>query len=125
MKRIGLLALSVMALLVGCNMSGCNRGVFSKEPFVDKTTDAQGNSVAADTPRNWQEWREEIDPQLRAEATGKRPPGYQTWNEKWVRQLQAIETTQENAPKYIAYIIEERQRAGLPGLVGYPLTRAP
>jgi len=34
--------------------------------------------------------------------------------------LFALESSQENAPKYIAYIIESRHRAGLPPLEGYP-----
>ena len=120
MKAMRWSTLLLLALLMGCNMSGCGRGIFNTEPFVDTTTDVQGQRVAADTPRNWQEWRWDIDPQIAAEAAGKRPPGFPTWNEKWVRQIRAIEKTQENAPKYIAHLIEARRHANLPELEGYP-----
>jgi len=109
-----------MVLLMGGNMSGCGRGIFNTEPFTDTTKDVHGRAIAADTARNWQEWREVVDPQLAAESMGRKPPGFSTWNEKWIRQLRAIEKTQENAPKYIAYIVEARRRAGLPELEGYP-----
>ncbi len=109
-----------VVFLMGCCMSGCSRGVFNTEPFTDTTRNAQGHSIAADTARNWEFFRELVDPQISSEAQGKRPPGFSTWNEKWLRQLQHIESGRENAPKYIAYIIESRRRAGLPELEGYP-----
>lgn len=109
-----------MVLLMGCSMSGCGRGIFNTEPFTDMTRDAQGRSIAADTPRNWEFFRELVDPQISSEVQGQRPPGFPTWNEKWLRQLRHIESGRENAPKYIAYIIESRRRAGLPELEGYP-----
>lgn len=112
--------LLVVVILMGASMAGCGRGIFNTEPFVDAQKDAQGNTILLDTNRNWQDWREAIDPQIRAEISGRSAPGFPTWNEKWVRQLQAIEKTQENAPKYIAYIIDARRRAGLPELEGYP-----
>lgn len=119
---IGLRCVQVftMVLLMACSMSGCGRGIFNTEPFTDTTRDAQGRSIAADTPRNWEFFRELVDPQISSEAQGKRPPGFPTWNEKWVRQLRHIESGRENATKYIAYIIESRRRAGLPELEGYP-----
>ena len=111
--------LAIVFLMV-VSMSGCGRGIFNTEPFVDTTTDAHGNRLLADTPRRWQDWREAVDPQVRAEASGKSAPGFATWNEKWGRMLFALESSQENAPKYIAYIIESRHHAGLPPLEGYP-----
>jgi len=84
------------------------------------TKDERGRSIAADTQRNWQEFQWDIDPQIEEERMGKPAPGFPTWNEKWVRALAWISKTQENAPKYIAHIIESRRRAGLPELEGYP-----
>jgi len=106
--------LVVMTILIGCNMSGC--GIFNTEQMFDITTDAQGQRIAADTLRNWQTWRSLVDPQLENEKMKKRAPGFPTWNEKWIRQIRAIEESQENSPKYINYIIESRRRAGLPEL---------
>ena len=113
--------LSVMAVLLGVSMSGCGRGIFNTEPFVDARKDEHGNTVLLDTDRNWQDWRDAVDPQIRAEVSGRNTPGFPSWNEKWVAQLLAIERTQEDASNYIAYIIESRRRAGLPELEGYAL----
>ena len=119
MKGIRWVQLLVITIVMGIGMMGCNGGLFNTEPFVDTTTDAQGNRLLADTQRRWQDWREAIDPQIRAETSGRNAPGFPTWNEKWVRQLLALEKSQENAPKYIAYIIESRRQMGLPELEGY------
>lgn len=120
MKRVQLIAFFLLLLVVGCSMSGFGRGIFNTEPFVDTTKDGRGRSIAADSPRNWRDWREQIDPQLEAEAAGRRAPGGVAWNESWLLIFQALESTQENAPKYIAYIIEWRRCAGLPELESYP-----
>jgi hypothetical protein len=120
MKCGQLLAVFLLVLMVGCNMSGCGRGIFNTEPFTDMTKDEHGRSKIADTPRNWRDWREEIGFALEAEAAGKRANGGVTWNEFWLLRFRALERTQENAPKYIDYIIEARRRAGLPELEGYP-----
>ncbi len=119
MKGVSWVQLLVITIVMGIGMMGCNGGLFNTEPFVDTTTDAQGNRLLADTQRRWQDWREAIDPQISAEASGRNAPGFPTWNEKWVRQLLALEKSQENAPKYIAYIIESRRQKGLPELEGY------
>lgn len=117
LRRVQML---IIVLMVGCSVSGGGRGILNTEPFTDTTRDAQGRSIAADTARNWEFFRVLVDPQISSEAQGKRPPGFPTWNEKWLRQLRHIESGRENAPKYIAYIIESRRRAGLPELEGYP-----
>lgn len=101
-------------------MSGCGQGLVNTDPFVDAKKDEHGNVTLLDTPRNWRDWREAVDPQIRAETLGRNPPGFATWNEKWVQQLHALNSGQENAPKYIAYILEARRRAGLPELEGFP-----
>lgn len=120
MSMIRCVQLLAAVILMGVGMTGCGRGIFNTEPFVDAKNDEGGNTVLLDTDRNWQDWLEAVDPQIRAEISGRDAPGFPTWNEKWVRQLLAIERSQENAPKYIAYIIESRRRAGLPELEGYP-----
>jgi len=112
--------LLAMALLMGVSMSGCSRGIFNTEPFVDARKDGQGRSVLLDTPRMWQYWREDVDSAVAKEVVGKRPGGgIPSWNANWLRAIKANEN-RENAPKYIAYIIESRRRAGLPELEGYP-----
>lgn len=111
----------VIALLVGYSMSGCGRGIFNTEPFVDATKDGQGNVVLRDTPRMWQDWRDEVDRAVANEVAGRRPGGgISSWNFQWLRVIGA-NGGRENAGKYVAYIIESRRRAGLPELEGYPL----
>lgn len=63
-----------MVLLMGCNMSGCGRGIFNTEPFVDAKKDAQGNSVLLDTPRMWRDFTANVDDDIRREAAGERAP---------------------------------------------------
>jgi len=109
-----------MVVLMEVSMSGCGRGIFNTEQMTDRAQDAQGRSIALDTPRNWQFFREAVDPDIVAESEGESAPGFSTWNEKWVRQLRHLKSGRENAPKYIVYIIESRRRAGLPELEGYP-----
>lgn len=106
--------------LVGCNMSGC--GLFNTEPFADTTKDQQGNQVLADTPRMWENWTERVDRRVSREVAGSRPPGGKaSWNEFWVSLIEENKDGgRENAQKYISYIIEKRQEAGLPPLEGYP-----
>ena len=49
-----------------------------------------------------------------------RPPGggIPTWNAQWLRVIEATGQGRENAPKYIAYALEARRKAGLPELEG-------
>jgi hypothetical protein len=105
------------ALLLG--MSACSSGLFNVDPGYDGKKDSQGNSVLLDTNRNWQDWVELVDLQIKSEIAGSSAPGFATWDEKWSRQLRAIEKSQENAPRYIDYILDKRRQAGLPDLVGY------
>jgi len=107
-------------ILMGASMAGCGRGVFNTEPFVDARKDEQGNVVLRDTPRMWQDWKDEVDMAVGKESAG-RPPGggIASWSHQWQRVIEA-NRDRENAPKYIAYIIDARRRAGLPELDGYP-----
>ncbi|MFT4179375.1 MAG: hypothetical protein QM612_07920 [Thermomonas sp.] len=117
MKAMRWSTLLLLTLLVGCNMSGCGRGIFNKEPFVDAKKDAQGRSILLDTPRMWAEFTETVDMRVASEMRGGKPPGVRTWNEHWVDQIKTLDDGgQENALKYISYIIESRRRAGLPEL---------
>jgi hypothetical protein len=110
-----------MVLLMGCSMSGCSRGIFNTEPFVDAKKDEHGNVVLRDTPRMWADFRENVDREVAKERNGDPAQGRISWNDFWLRRLAHIESgAQENAPKYIAYIIESRRRAGLPEIEGYP-----
>jgi hypothetical protein len=124
MNKIRFARLFVLLLLMGVSVPGCGGGLFNTEPFVDSNRDEHGNVILLDTDRNWEDWREAIDPQIRAEAAGRSPPGAATWNESWILILSALQKSQENAPKYIKYILEERRRASLPELEGYPPERA-
>jgi len=84
-------------------------------PEIEMTMDAQGQHILADTPQNWQQWRSVIDPQIADELAGEESP-LNTWKQNWIQQIENFEKIQENAPRYIDYIIESRRRAGLPEL---------
>lgn len=110
----------LMVLLTGCSMSGCGRGIFNTESFVDATKDDSGRVVLRDTPRMWVDFRENVDRQVARESRGEPAQGRMSWNDFWLRRVAYMNGgSQENAPKYIAYIIESRRRAGLPELEGY------
>lgn len=121
MSRVHWAQQLVAVLLMGVSMSGCGRGVFNPEPFVDAKRDDRGNVVLRDTPRMWADFRENVDWQVARESAGDFAPGRVSWDEHWVVRLRNLGSgSTENAPKYIAYIIESRRRAGLPELEGYP-----
>lgn len=95
--------------------------IFNTEPFVDAKKDANGNVVLLDTPRMWADFVDLTDKQTSSERAGKRPPGVSDWNKHWIMRIREMEGgSRENAPRYIAYIVEQRRKAGLPELVGYP-----
>lgn len=106
-----------LTILVGCGMSN-GGSIFNKEPFVDAKKDAQGNVVLLDTPRMWRDWQADVDRAVANEVAGSRPGGgIASWNAQWLRVIDA-NNGRENAPKYIAYIIDSRRKAGLPELEG-------
>lgn len=110
----------VVLIVMGASMAGCGRGVFNTEPFVDAKKDERGNVVLRDTPRMWDDFRENVDHEVAREQRGMAAQGRTSWSEFWLRRIGYMEGgTQENAPKYIAYIIDSRRRAGLPELEGY------
>lgn len=101
-------------------MSGCRSGLFNTQPSADWGKTADGREVLLDTDRNWRAWREGVDRALRTEIAGMKAPGHQDWEEFWSRELSRIQVDRDNAPKYVAYIIDSRRRAGLPELKSYP-----
>lgn len=107
-------------LLMGSNLSGCGRGIFSNESIVDAKQDEHGHVTLLDSPRNWRDFTETVDLQVAHERAGRSPPGIATWNEHWLLRIRSQQSNRENSAKYIAYIIEARQREGLPDLEGYP-----
>lgn len=117
--KINLWSFMCLTILVGCGMSN-GGSIFNTEPFVDAKKDEHGKVILLDTPRMWQYWQEDTDRDVAKEVAGTRPGGgISSWNTFWLRVIEANEG-RENAPKYIAYIIEARRRAGLPELEGYP-----
>lgn len=101
----------LLTMLMGCNMSGC--GMSKPEPFVDAEKDKQGNVKLLDTPRMWRYWKADVDRAIEKEVNGEPPGGgIQSWSKQWQRVIRA-NRNRENAQKYINYIIEKRQEAGL------------
>lgn len=90
---------------------------------VDYGKTAEGKTYLRDTPRTWNYLKKEADDAVSLELKGKRPNGgFKSWNEKWVRGIHTMRNSGEleNPEKYIAYIIEQRRKAGLPEIV-FPL----
>jgi hypothetical protein len=110
--------MATMALMV-IIMNGCGNSVFNTEPIADTTRDANGHVILRDTPRAWEEWKEETGWAVSSELAGRAPGGgILTWNEHWLRVIRANQD-RENASKYINYFLEARRRAGLPEIEGY------
>lgn len=108
----------LLTLLMGCNISGC--GIAGTEPFVDAEKDEQGNVRLQDTPRMWRDWQADVDRAVAKEVSGEPPGrGIESWSKQWQRVIRA-NRDRENAQKYINYIIDKRQEAGLPPLEGDP-----
>lgn len=106
--------LLLFSALLGCNISGC--GMVNTEPFVDVEKDEQGNVRLQDTPRMWRDWQAEVDRAVNKELNGEPPGGgIESWSKQWQRVIKA-NRERENARKYINYIVEKRQQAGLPPL---------
>jgi len=102
----------LLTVLVFVVLGGC--GLLNFEPMVESRVDEHGNNVFLDTPERWFEWRQVVRPQIDTEIVGYPSPGYPSWNKKWSSQFKALIDHQENASKYIDYIIERRRDAGLP-----------
>ena len=101
--------LAVAGLLLG----GCE--VFYFEPWFDRTVDEQGNEIFADTPRNWNWFRNLIEEMIAREVAGKKAEGDGTWNEVWVISPGLSPSApRENEEKYTSYVVERRRQEGLP-----------
>ena len=113
--------LLLILVLTVCNMSGCLGGLFNTDRGIDVEQREDGTYVIADTPRMWRDWTESVDMEIRREVAGEKPSGGGTWSERWLRSIRSLQDgRQENAPKYVAYIVESRRKVGLPELEGYP-----
>lgn len=111
MKNLFLIGL-LMAFLPGCL-------AMSPDDEVDygKTTD--GKTYLRDTPRTWNYLTRQMDEAIALELNGNPPMGGpKSWNEKWVWGIRNLRNGGvEHPEKYIAYIIEQRRKAGLPEIV--------
>ena len=102
-------------------IGGCN--AYKADPEFDHGKGVKhlpdGTLILADTPAQWESFRATVDMHIAEERAGKTPlySNPLTWNDFWNGRLRAIEAGQgENWPRYAAYIVEARRRAGLPAL---------
>jgi hypothetical protein len=102
-------------------LGGCN--AFKADPGFDHGKGvkylADGTMILADTPAHWDSFRTIIDGHIERERQGGTPfhTDPTTWNDFWNNRLRAIEAGRgENWPRYAAYIVEARRRAGLPDI---------
>ena len=97
---------------------GCS--LFNTEQPLDRTVDEKGNLLVADTERMWNDFLEIVDIRVAHEVAGWDPPnGAKSWEEFYLGWFNDIRALQENAEKYVEYIIRARQMHGLPDLKGY------
>ncbi|MEO1037847.1 MAG: hypothetical protein AAFX44_20050 [Pseudomonadota bacterium] len=91
--------------------------LLSQEKFVDTHTDASGKLVLTDTQRNWEEFVAIVNSRVNDEKGGAPPEGgVETWTEFWKLRIQALQKNQENAQKYVQYIIDRRRQYDLPAM---------
>lgn len=107
-----------IVVLAGLVMAACSRGAArGGEPFVDSRRDAQGNVMLRDTDRMWSDFTGSVDRDIERERSGGRPSGgTPSWNEHWRLRMNAYRSSQDNAPRYLDYIVQARRQAGLPEL---------
>ena len=103
-----------MGATSGCGVFGGS--ILNPEPFVDTVTDESGNVLSADTERNWRDWSEIMERHIARESQGGRPNGYNDWEVFWASIFAALEKSQQNYERYVAYILERRAQKGLPEL---------
>jgi len=98
-------------------LSGCE----AMPPYqpVDFGKTADGKSYIRDTPRTWNYFKDDTDHAIAQELKGIPPGGgMKSWNENWIRVLRVTrDSGQEHPEKYIAYIVEQRRKLGLPEIV--------
>lgn len=95
-------------------------GCWTLPPYdvVDYGKTADGKTYLRDTPHTWQYFIRQVEEGIELEKIGKPPTGgFSSWNEMRVRGIQNLRNLQENSEKYIAHIIEQRRKAGLPEIV--------
>lgn len=113
--------------LVGLMMTFLS-GCVAMPPYdeVDYGKTADGKSYLRDTPRTWSFLKRETDEAIALELKGVPPRGgMKSWNEGWVRGILNLRNGGvENPEKYIAYIVEQRRKLGLPEIV-FPVPAAP
>ena len=85
---------------------------------VDSKRDAQGNVILLDTPRMREFAVLAYDQTIEMEKRGHQISNGMSWNEDWLATIRSIRRNNENAEWYVAYIIEQRRKAGLPELEG-------
>ena len=111
MKKLFLVGL-LIAFLPGC---------VAMPPYdeVDYGKTADGKTYLRDTPRTWKYLKREIEESIALELKGKPPMGgFKSANEAsvvWIRNLR--NGAVEHPEKYIAYLIDQRRKAGLPEIV--------
>jgi hypothetical protein len=102
----------VSLLVVMMCLSGCV--LLDWRPYVDAKTDNYGNTQFLDTPRMWKRWTDFIDRIVSREVRGlASPSGSRSWDEYWARLTKTQRQVQENPERYIGYIREKRNEAGL------------
>jgi hypothetical protein len=95
---------------------------------VDYGKTVDGKTYLRDTPRTWAYLTKETDDGIALELKGKPPMGgLKSWNEGWVRGIRHLRNSGEveHPEKYVAYIIEQRRKAGLPEIVFSEGEKAP
>lgn len=114
MKLFSVPGLGVPILLLCLLLVAC-AGTAVKPGSAFRTSAPQGGGG----PHN-RGWEAMLERQLSAELKGEdAPPGFVTWNEKWIWHLNIIEMYQDDANVYIDQVIEARRARGLPELYGY------
>lgn len=94
--------------------TGCGTGLFMSEDESRKDWEAFLDNTMVAT----------IDSQIEAEIAGEKPNGsVESWNIHWLLRIKAMSEDLEENQKYIDYVIDSREMAGLPPLEGYPLKR--
>ena len=112
MKKLFLVGL-LIAFLPGC---------VAMPPYdeVDYGKTVDGKTYLRDTPRTWKYLKSEIDEGIASELKGESPGGsFKSWNDARVHGIRhfRISGEIENPEKYIAYLIDQRRKAGLPEIV--------
>ncbi len=85
---------------------------------IDVKRDADGKITLLDTPRMRANAAFAYDRTIEMEKRGHKMSNGMSWNERWLGTIRSIRGNTENPEWYVQYIIEQRQKAGLPELVG-------